>query len=65
MIEHQERKVLELARLRNPHVTLDDLLNPHDFGHLAADPIFQYEDGITCGLRTAHAALRRELSNGV
>ena len=58
MIQQQQAKTLRLARERVPGMTGDDLLNPHDFPQLLADPIFNYEDGITAGLMAAQMALR-------
>jgi hypothetical protein len=61
MIEQQEGKVLRLARRTVPDLTPEDLRNPQDFPQLSRDPIFNYEDGILAGLRSAHIALRAEL----
>lgn len=58
MAAHQREKVLEAARRVVPHLTPDDLLNPHDFPALQAAPEFHYEDGILAGLLSAQAALR-------
>jgi ADP-ribose pyrophosphatase len=60
--DHQRRKVLELARRLRPGLTLEDVLNPHDFPELD-DRDWQYEDGILTGIETvlaAFRALRRE-----
>jgi hypothetical protein len=61
MIDQQEGKVLRLARRSVPDLTPEDLRNPHDFPQLSHDPIFNYEDGILAGLRSAHIAIRAEL----
>jgi hypothetical protein len=61
MIDEQEGKVLQLARRTVPDLTPEDLRNPHDFPQLSHDPIFNYEDGILAGLRSAHIAIRAEL----
>ncbi len=58
MIRMQREKVLRLARARIPHLTSDDVLNPHDFPELMRDPIFNFEDGITAGLLQAQISLR-------
>ena len=58
MVKQQERKVLEIARSRLPHLTGDDILNSHDFPELMSDPIFNYEEGIGVGLLSSQAALR-------
>jgi hypothetical protein len=44
MEELQSRKVLELARRLIPHLTAEDIRNPHDFPDLA-DPDWHFEDG--------------------
>jgi hypothetical protein len=61
MIDQQEGKVLRMARRTVPDLTPEDLRNPHDFPQLSRDPIFNYEDGILAGLRSAHIAIRAEL----
>jgi hypothetical protein len=61
MINQQEGKVLRLARRAVPDLTPEDLRNPHDFPQLSRAPIFNYEDGILAGLRSAHIAIRAEL----
>ena len=58
MIAQQEAKLLALARRLVPHLTAEDLLNPHDFVPLAESAEFNYEDGILAGLRAAGAAVR-------
>ena len=37
LITQQQDKVLRLARTRIPHLTADDILNPHDFPELMMD----------------------------
>lgn len=67
MVSQQEDKVLALARRMVPHVTREDLRNPHDFAALTESADFNYEDGILAGLRAAEIALRaarRSPSNG-
>lgn len=66
MIDHQERKVLALARRLKPGVTAEDIRNPHDFSELD-DGDYHYEDGLLNGLLAALSAVRarmRELSPG-
>jgi len=58
LIAQQQAKVRRCAASINPRLTGDDLLQPHDFPDLARDPVFNYEDGVLAGLRTADAALR-------
>ena len=54
----QDRKVLALARRILPHLTPEDLRNPHDFRALVESAEFNYEDGILAGLRAAEMAVR-------
>ena len=58
LIAQQDAKVLALARRIVPHLTPEDVRNPHDFPALLASPDFNYEDGILAGLRAAQIALR-------
>ncbi len=60
MIAQQESKLLNLARRSVPELTAEDVRNPHDFPQLNCDPVFNYEDGILAGLRSAHMAVRAE-----
>ena len=55
MVEHQELKVLSLAR--RLRLTAEDVRNAHDFRELD-DPDFHYEDGLLSGLLAAQTALR-------
>jgi hypothetical protein len=61
--EHQTGKVLELARRLRPGLTLDDILNPHDFPELC-DPDWQFEDGMLTGIQSVAAALRLRRREG-
>jgi len=58
MTAQQEAKVLRLARGIVPHLTPEDLRNPHDFTPLVESAEFNYEDGILAGLRAAEVAVR-------
>ncbi len=57
MIEHQQTKVLKVAREIKPYVTPEDIRNPQDFPELYRDAIFNYEDGILTGYRSFQKAL--------
>jgi len=59
--EHQTGKVLELARRLRPGLTLDDILNPHDFPELGD---WQFEDGMLTGIQSVAAALRLRRREG-
>ncbi len=61
MIAQQEAKVLRLGREVVPELTPEDLRNAHDFPALAHDPLFNFEDGLLAGLRSAQMAARVEL----
>ena len=58
MTRAQEHKLLALARRLVPHVTPEDLRNPHDFAALVESAEFNFEDGILAGLLSAAAAVR-------
>lgn len=58
LITQQNQKVLQTARSLLPHLTADDILNPHDFPELMQNPIFNYEEGLAAGLMAAHFAVR-------
>ena len=53
----QANKVIELARRLLPHLTAEDIRNPHDFPDLD-DPDWQYEDGVLAGIQSVRIALR-------
>jgi len=57
-VEQHHRKLLHLARRVVADLTPDDLHNPQDFLQLNRDPVFNDEDGILAGLRSAHVAVR-------
>ncbi len=61
MVAQQRAKVLRLAREAVPHISSEDVLNPHDFPELKAHPTFEFEDGLLSGLVAAQIALRAEL----
>ena len=63
MIDMQRQKVLKRARLSNPKLSADDILQPFDYPDLQKDPIFHFEDGILAGLISAQAAVRNKLRN--
>jgi hypothetical protein len=55
--EVQARKVIDLARRLLPHLTDEDIRNPHDFPDLD-DPDWQYEDGVLAGIQSVRVAMR-------
>ena len=64
MAAQQEAKVFALGRRLVPHLTPEDLLQPHDFAPLAGSAEFNYEDGILAGLRAALVAVRAARAGG-
>ncbi len=65
VIAQQRAKVLRLAREAVPHISAEDVMNPHDFPELKAHPTFEYEDGLLAGLIAAQISLRAELRRRV
>ena len=61
MITQQQAKVLRLAREVVPHITPEELRNPHDFPQLKEHPSFEFEDGLLSGLISAQIALNAEI----
>lgn len=61
MIEHQQKKVLEIARRFVPGITPEDARNPEDFEALKTSHIFNFEDGILSGYISARTALMAEM----
>ena len=60
LIEHQQIKVLKVAREIVPDATPEDIRNPQDFPDLVTDTLFNYEDGILTGYLTLQTALRKQ-----
>ena len=56
MEEAQRAKVVELARRIVPHLTAEDIRNPHDFPRLD-DPDWHFEDGQLAGIQAVRFAL--------
>jgi len=59
MISLQEEKVLKIARELIPHLTPEDIRNPHDFPELYNNINFNYEDGILTGYLSIKTALSK------
>jgi len=59
MISLQEDKVLKIARELIPHLTPEDIRNPHDFPKLYNNINFNYEDGILTGYLSIKTALSK------
>ncbi len=58
MEAQQAAKLLALGRRLVPHLTPDDLLQPHDHVALMESAEFNYEDGILAGIKAVATALR-------
>ncbi|MDQ6893131.1 MAG: hypothetical protein M3167_10675 [Acidobacteriota bacterium] len=58
MIASQGERLHALAARIAPHLTGDDLLQPHDHPEIRNHPDFQFEDGILAGYLAVRAALR-------
>ena len=58
MIAAQRERVLALGRRLAPELPPDDLLQPHDHPCLAANPEFNFEDGVLTGYLAFRAAFR-------
>jgi hypothetical protein len=58
MISSQQERLHALAARIAPHLTGDDLLQPHDHPEIRNHPDFQFEDGILAGYLAVRAALR-------
>ena len=63
MVEHQQAKVLKVARELVPDATPEDIRNPQDFLELSTDALFNYEDGILTGYLSMQTALRSQEKN--
>ena len=61
LVAHQRRRVIEHAQRLDPRITSDDVLSPIDLPLLAADPEWNYEDGLLAGYLSAQMAVRARL----
>lgn len=64
MIGQQEAKLRALATRLAPHLTGDDILQPHDHAVLMESAEFNYEDGILAGLKAVAMAVRATRRGG-
>ena len=58
LIVQQRDKVIEVALDIVPQVSPEHMQDPHDYPEVAADAIFNFEDGFLAGLMSARLALR-------
>lgn len=61
LVAHQRGRVLARAQRLVPRITADDVLSPVDVPELAADPAWNYEDGLLAGYLAAQMAVRAHL----
>jgi hypothetical protein len=61
MIGQQRDKVLAVALDILPHLQPDEIQDPQDYPEVAADTMFNYEDGLLAGLLSVRAALRSNI----
>jgi hypothetical protein len=62
MIAQQEAKLLAFGRRLVPHLTPEDMLQPHDHRPLAESPAYNYEDGYLAALRAVLIAVRARIA---
>jgi hypothetical protein len=58
LINQQRDKVIEVALDILPHLSPEQMQDPHDHPEVAEDTIFNFEDGFLAGLLSARMALR-------
>jgi len=58
IIAQQRDKAMAVALDILPHLNPEDIQDPQDYPEVAADTMFNYEDGLLAGLLSARAALR-------
>lgn len=61
MINHQQKKVMTIARKFVPGITEEDARNSFDFPALVESQQFNFEDGILSGYISAKIALLQEI----
>jgi len=61
IIGQQRDKVMAVALDILPHLQPEEVQDPQDYPEVAADTIFNYEDGLLAGLLSARAALRSSI----
>jgi hypothetical protein len=61
MISQQREKVMSVALDILPHLQPEEIQDPQDYPEVAADTMFNHEDGLLSGLLSARAALRSNI----
>jgi hypothetical protein len=58
LLKQQRDKVKEVALDILPHLSSEQMQDPHDYPEVVEDTIFNFEDGFLAGLLSARMALR-------
>jgi hypothetical protein len=61
LISQQRDKIMEVALDMLPHLTPEQVQDPHDYPEVAEDTTFNFEDGFLAGLMSARMALRTSI----
>jgi hypothetical protein len=61
IIGQQRDKVMAVALDILPHLQPEEIQDPQDYPEVAADTMFNYEDGLLAGLLNARAVLRSNI----
>ena len=61
IISQQRDKVMTVALDILPHLQPEEIQDPQDYPEVAADPMFNHEDGLLSGLLSARAVLRSNI----
>lgn len=61
LINQQRDKIVEVALDILPHLTPEQLHDPHEHPEISEDAMFNFEDGFLGGLISARAALRNTI----
>ncbi|HEY7490384.1 MAG TPA: hypothetical protein VIH59_04670 [Candidatus Tectomicrobia bacterium] len=61
LISQQRDKVVEVALDILPQLTPEQTQNPQDYPEIAADAMFNFEDGFLAGLMSVRQALRSNI----
>lgn len=61
IIGQQRDKVMAVALDILPHLQPEEIQDPQDYPEVAADPMFNHEDGLLSGLLSARAVLRSNI----
>ena len=61
IIGQQRDKVMAVALDILPHLQPEEIEDPQDHPEVAADPMFNHEDGLLSGLLSARAVLRSNI----